>query len=99
MGTGGPADGGGVGGPDVGTEDVSLTMPDAVISYTDVFPEDGSGDAGDELKMTSSSSSETGQPGSRAIAHPSLNGILCIRSVDMKDKALLVFRIFYFADE
>ena len=99
MGIGGPADGGGVGRPDVGMDELSLTMPDAVISYVDVFPEDGSGDAGDELKMTSSSSSETGQPGSRAIAHPSLNGILCIRSVVMKDKALLVLRILYFADE
>ena len=80
MGIGGPADGGGVGRPDVGMEDVSLTTPDGVISYTDVFPEDGSGDAGDEWKMTSSSSSSgTGQPGSRAIAHPSVKGILCIR--------------------
>ena len=79
MGIGGPADGGGVGKPDVGADDDSLTTPDAVISYTDVAVKDGSGDAGDSSKTTSSSSSSgTGRPGSMITAHPSEKGILCI---------------------
>ena len=62
----GSADGGGVGGPGVST--------DGVIWYTEVSPDEGSGDAGGSSKRTklsSPSSTGIGSPGSLAKAQPS----------------------------